>query len=73
MAETMILEPTAAEAAEFYAQIGHYLTEMTRLNEQMARDQERLDVLKGESRIIAAETRVLMAGLQGTLSELSAS
>lgn len=72
MAETMTLEPTAAEAAELQAQISHYLTEMRCLNEQMARDQERLDALKGESRVIAAETRVLMESLQGVLSQLSA-
>ncbi len=72
MAETMILEPTAAEAAELQAQISHYLTEMKRLNEQMARDQERIDTLKGESRVITAETRVLMEGLQSALSEMSA-
>ncbi len=72
MAETMTLEPTAAEAAELQAQISHYLTEMKRLNEQMARDQERIDTLKGESRVITAETRVLMAGLQSALSEMSA-
>ena len=72
MADTMIWEPTAAEAAEFQGQINHYLTEMQRLNEQMTRDQERIDALKGESRMIAAETRVLMETLQGTLSEMSA-
>jgi len=72
MAETMTLEPTAAEAAELQAQIGHHLTEMKRLNEQMAHDQERIDTLKSESRAITAETRVLMEGLQNALSEMSA-
>jgi prefoldin subunit 5 len=72
MAETMTLEPTAAEAAELQAQISHYLAEMKRLNEQMARDQERIDTLKSESRVITAETRVLMDGLQSALSEMSA-
>ena len=72
MAETMTSEPTAAEAAELQTQISHYLTEMKRLNEQMARDQERIDILKGESQVIKAETRVLMDGLQIALSEMSA-
>jgi hypothetical protein len=72
MAETMTLEPTAAESAELQAQISHYLAEMKSLNEQMARDQERIDMLKSESRVITAETRVLMEGLQVALSELSA-
>ncbi len=72
MAETMTLELTAAESAELQAQIDHYLTEMRRLNEQMARDQERIDTLKDESRVIMAETRVLMEGLQRALSEMSA-
>ena len=72
MAETMTLEPNAAEAAELQAQISHPLTEMKSLNEQMARDQERIDMLKSESRAITAETRVLMENLQTTLSEMSA-
>jgi len=72
MAETMTLKPSAAEAAELQAQISHYLTEMKSLNEQMARDQERIDMLKSESRAITAETRVLMENLQTTLSEMSA-
>ena len=72
MAETMTLEPSAAEAAELQAQISHPLTEMKSLNEQMARDQERIDMLKSESRAITAETRVLMENLQTTLSEMSA-
>ena len=63
MAEMMTLEPAAGEASELQAQISHYLTEMKRLNEQMARDQERIDTLKGESRVIGAETRVLVDGL----------
>ena len=72
MAETMTLEPSAVEAAELQAQISHYLTEMKSLDEQMARDQERIDMLKSESRAITAETRVLMENLQTTLSEMSA-
>jgi len=72
MAETMTLEPTAAEAAELQAQISYYLTEMKSLNEQMARDQERIDMLKSEARVITAETRVLMENLQTMLSEMSA-
>jgi len=72
MAETMTLEPNAAEAAELQAQISHYSTEMKSLNEQMARDQERIDTLKSESRVITAETRVLMDNPQTTLSEMSA-
>jgi len=72
MAKTLTLEPTAAEAAELQAQIGYYLNETKRLNEQMAQDQERIDMLKAESRAITAETRVLMENLQGTLVELSA-
>ena len=68
----MILEPTAKEATELQAQISHYLTETKRLNEQMARDQERIDTLKAETRVITAETRVLMGGLQDTLAEMSA-
>ena len=72
MAEAASLEPTAEEAAELRVQIGHYLTEMKRLNDHMARDQERIEALKSESRVITAETRVLMESLQGTLSELRA-
>ena len=72
MAETMTLELSAAEAAELQAQISHPLTEMKSLDEQMARDQERIDMLKSESRAITAETRVLMENLQTTLSEMSA-
>ncbi len=72
MAETMVLEPTAEEAAELQAQIGHCLTEMKHLHEQMAHDQERIDTLKAESRVIAAGTRVLMESLQNTLSEMGA-
>ncbi len=71
MAEIMTLEPTAEEAAELQAQIGLCLTDMKHLNEQMARDQERIDALKAESRVIVAETRVLMESLQSTLSEMS--
>ena len=72
MAEAVLLEPTVEEAAELRFQMGHYLTEMKRLNDQMARDQERIEALKSESRVITAETRVLMESLQGTLSELRA-
>ena len=72
MAEAMTLEPTAEEAAELRFQMGHYLTEMKRLNDLMARDQERIEALKSESRVITAETRVLMESLQDTLSELRA-
>ncbi len=72
MAEIMTLEPTAAEVAELQAQINHYLTEMLHLNEQMARDQKQIDTLRAESQVIAAETRVLMGNLQGTISEMSA-
>ena len=72
MAEIMTLEPTATESAELQAQINHYLTEMRRLNEQMAHDQELIDSLRAESQVIATETRGLMKSLQGTLAEMSA-
>ena len=72
MAETMTLELSAAEAAELQAQMRYYLTKMQSLSERMARDQERIDALKEESRIIAAETHVLIERLQGTLLEMSA-
>ena len=72
MAGAVLLEPTVEEAAELRFQMGHCLTEMKRLNDQMARDQERIETLKSESRAITAETRVLMESLQGTLSELRA-
>ena len=72
MADTMVLEPTTEEAAELQAQISHYLTAMKHLHEQMAQDQKRIDMLKAESRVIAAGTRVLMESLQNTLSEMGA-
>jgi len=72
MTEAVSLEPTVEEAAELRFQMGYYLTEMKRLNDQMARDQEQIEALKSESRVITAETRVLMESLQGTLSELRA-
>ena len=72
MAKAITLEPTAKEATELQAQISYYLTETKRLSEQMARDQERIDALKDESRVIAVETRVLIEGLRLTLSRMSA-
>ena len=72
MTEAVSLEPTVEEEAELRFQMGYYLTEMKRLNDQMARDQEQIEALKSESRVITAETRVLMESLQGTLSELRA-
>ena len=72
MADTMTLEPTAKEAAELQAEITHYLAEMSQLNELMAQDQARIDVLKVETREIAGETHSMLANLQKTLQELSA-
>ena len=72
MAEAMMLEPTAKEAAELQAEMTHYLSEMRQLNELMAQDQARINALKAETREIAGETRLMLESLQGTLQELSA-
>jgi predicted nucleic acid-binding Zn-ribbon protein len=73
MSKTLTWEPTAEEAAQLEAQISYYLGEMQRLNEQMARDQEKIDSLKLETHLIAAETRTAMDTLQERLAELRVS
>jgi hypothetical protein len=64
MSKSVTLEPTASEAIELNALMEYFLAEGKRLAEQSQRDQEKIDILKQETRLIASETRAALDDLQ---------
>ena len=73
MARALAVGPTHAEVAELQDLAASYLVKMKAVNEQMTRDQAKIDRLKLETRLIAAETGAAMEGLQSALAKLRAS
>ena len=61
MEETVKLEMTKGEAEQFRAMIKEYLVKMREANERMDRDQEEIDRLK-------AETRMMLNHIKATLN-----
>ena len=69
---TILHEPNAEEAAQLQYVIAQYLEEIRGLNAAMQADQAQIEALRAETRVIAGQTRVFMAGLRETLAKLEA-
>lgn len=72
MADTMTLEPNTEEYVQQQAQIEHYLSEMKRLNSEMAADQPVMDALKVETRMLSSETRTILNNIWAMIARIEA-
>lgn len=72
MADTMTLEPAAEESIQQQAQVELYLSEMKRLNSEMAADQPVMDALKVETRMLASETRTILSDIWVMIARIEA-
>jgi len=52
MDKTIPYEPTAGEPADLKAAVSQYIQQIDRVREQMASDQEEIERLKAETRVI---------------------
>ncbi len=72
MDNSLALEPTAEEAAQFQEFFQQGLREMDRLFELMARDQEAIDRLAASTRVTLAEIRAVSERTDAILAMLKA-
>lgn len=59
MATIATLEP-AAEDAQYQAMVQHYLDEITQVNHLMARDQQEIEQLQTETRLLLADMQIVL-------------
>jgi cytochrome c556 len=67
MEETVVSPRVPRTTAEYKAAIAEMLAEMARLNEQMRRDQARIERSRKEAATLRDETRALLAAMGANL------
>ncbi len=72
MDETILTKPKRKTTADYKTVVAEMFAEITRLNEQMHRDQADIDCLKIETDALKAETLRLKSEIRAILTRLGA-